>query len=479
MALRTLRQLPKAVGETAGGEPIYEVKSVQLLLDSSAGNFVRLAECSRCGRQLAGAPVLTPADLDRPLRPMICTDCIRSAAVSTVWESEGGGPAQERPGPVTLAAGHQEPAATAPADAQQPDRLHVVEGHLRAVTDRVNELGRVARAHQADIKERSRREEATAAALRDELAALRASTDGTRAELQRLAVAHAEPQGLAEVRAELQRLAQADRQNTAAGQAEPQSLADVHAELQRLAGNMAELERRAETPPAAEAGAGLAQLRDEVAQLARLVEAQRGEVIGFVAAVGETQIATTELAAAQEGLAATLAALDPSKVEQLIATRVAQAEARLAEALAPPPPEVDLTKVEELIATRLADAEGRIARRMAGQGGDLKAAVEAWVTAYMAGFVRANEKLAGGQAVLDERIETLADQLSEASRRLDGMLDRLAALDAAVRPLPAGPAEVANDSPAGTFLDSLDRQLEAAARRLASRSQAGAGRGEP
>ncbi|HUR23439.1 MAG TPA: hypothetical protein VMZ73_06165, partial [Acidimicrobiales bacterium] len=142
VALRTLRQLPKAVGETAGGEPIYEVRSVHLLLDSSAGNFVRLAECSRCGRQLAGAPVLTAADLDRPLRPMICSDCIRSAGVATFWGTEGGEPAGERPAPGTLVASHPDPAAPSPAEAKQPDRLQIMEGHLRAVTDRVNELGR-------------------------------------------------------------------------------------------------------------------------------------------------------------------------------------------------------------------------------------------------------------------------------------------------------------------------------------------------
>ena len=265
MALRTVRQLPKAVGETAGGEPVYEIRSVKLLLESTATNFVRLTECSRCGRELAGAPVLTAADLDRPLRPMICSDCIRSAGVSTVWESEGGEPGGERTAPGTLAASPADP-TPAPAEVK-PDRFQVMESHLRAVTDRVNELGRVARAHQADSKERAEREEATAAALRDELAALRASTEDTRAELHRLA--------------------------------------EAQAELER---------RRAESPPAGgeQAGAGLGQLREELAQLARLVEAQRGEVVGFVTAVGETQAATTNLAVAQEALAERVAQFDLS-----------------------------------------------------------------------------------------------------------------------------------------------------------------------
>ncbi|HEV3498021.1 MAG TPA: hypothetical protein VHA34_16910 [Actinomycetes bacterium] len=401
VALRTLRQLPKPAGETAGGEPVYEVRSVKLLLDGTAANFVRLTECSRCGRELAGAPVLTAADLDRPLRPMICTDCIRSAGVSTVWEPEGGEPVGERlaPAPVELPAGQPDPK---PAAAHlRPERLDVLEGHLRAVTDRVNELGRVARAHQADVKERARREEATASDLRDGLASLRASADDTRAELR------------------------------------------------RLAEGQAEMERRwAESAPAREAATGVGQLREELAQLARLVEAQRGEVIGFVAAVGETQTATRQLALAQEALA---------------------------ETVAQPPAEPDLSKVEELITTRVAEAEGRLAHLVAGQWGDLETAIEGSVNAHMARVVRANEELAHGQAALEERMEALAAQVAQTCRRMEALVDRLHAVNDAA-PTESGPDS--GEGSAGSFLDGLDRQLEAAARRLAARAQAGARRGE-
>lgn len=416
VGLRTMRQLPKAVGETAGGEPIYEVRSVRLLLDGTAANFVRLTECSRCGKELPGAPVLTTADLDRPLRPMICTACIRSAGVSTVWESEGTEPAGERPTPAPAPAGTPPDLQPARSDGKQPARLDAMEGHLRAVTERVNELGRVARAHQAGIKERTQREEANASALRHELAALRASTEDTRAELQSLAAAQA----------------------------------------------------------------GTAQLRDEVAQLARLVEAQRGEVVEFVAAVSETQMATSKLNVAQEALAEAIAQFDPSKVEGMITARLADAESRLAEAVARPPAEVDLSKVEELITTRMAEVEGRLAHLVAGQWGDLETAIEGSVKAYMAGFVRAHEELAGGQAVLEERIEALAGQAAQASRRFETLLDRLATLEAVVLQAPVPPGDAAADLkhvPVGSFLDSLDRQLEAAARRLAARSHAS--RGEP
>lgn len=431
VALRTLRQLPKAVGETAGGEPVYEVRAVRLLLDGKAGNFVRLAECSRCGRQLPGAPVLTGADLDRPLRPMTCSDCIRSAGGSTVGEPEAGELAGERPAPAAPAVpgpepNHTERPAAAAAGAAKPERLEVLEGHLRAVTDRVNELGRVARAHQAEIKERAQRDEATAGAWRDELAALRAAADETRAELSRLAEAQAQ----------------------------------------------AGAERGAEAP-AAEGGAALAQLHEEVAQLARLVEAQRGEVVGFVADVGDTQAATASLAAAQDALAEAVARFDLSKVEELIATRLADVEGR-------PPSEVDLSKVEGLITARTAEVEGRLTHHIASQWGDLETAIEGSVTAYVAGFVRANEELAGGQAVLEERVDVLADQMRHASVRMEAVLERLAALDVTAPLVPGPPAQLgATEVPTGNFLDSLDRQLEAAARRLAARAQAGAGPGEP
>ena len=169
-------------------------------------------------------------------------------------------------------------------------------------------------------------------------------------------------------------------------------------------------------------------------------------------------------------------------MESLITTRLAEAEGRLAEALARPPAEVDVAKVEELIATRLAEAEGRLAHLVASQWGDLETAIQTSVRAYMEGFVRATEELAGGQAVLAERIEALAGQMTQASTHLETVLDRLDALDAVVYQVPGPLVDTAPDGgpqPAATVLDSLDRQLEAAARRLAARSQAGAGRSQP
>ena len=68
------------VGETTTGEPIVEVRSARLVLPDGASHFRRFARCTRCERELYGSPVLGPSDLDEPLRPVICADCIQTAA---------------------------------------------------------------------------------------------------------------------------------------------------------------------------------------------------------------------------------------------------------------------------------------------------------------------------------------------------------------------------------------------------------------
>lgn len=77
--MRTLRQMPKLVGETDEGDPIFEVRSARLVLRGDAGHFNRLVACSRCGREVAGAPVLSAADLDHPAHAVVCKDCVRAA----------------------------------------------------------------------------------------------------------------------------------------------------------------------------------------------------------------------------------------------------------------------------------------------------------------------------------------------------------------------------------------------------------------
>src|SRR5688572_16111471 len=79
VALRTLRQRPKVVDHQKNGEPIYEIRSVRLVLRDNVDHFNRLAQCSKCGRELPGAPVLTQADLTRPSHSVLCKECVRKA----------------------------------------------------------------------------------------------------------------------------------------------------------------------------------------------------------------------------------------------------------------------------------------------------------------------------------------------------------------------------------------------------------------
>jgi hypothetical protein len=413
VGLRTLRQRPKAVGETADGETVYEVRSVRLMLDGSGAHFVRVATCSRCGQELAGNPVLTPLDLDRPVRPVICTDCIRQAGVSTVWDAEGvepvplRPPAAEEPAPAV----EEEPAPPAPppadwvVDDKQVARVDAMERHLRAVTDRINELGRVARAQQSEAKARAEQEEAAAAALREEVAALRAALDDARRQ-------------------------QAEREEAAAA-ALRQELASVRAALDEVRAQSA----------GQEPGAGG---QADVARLLQQLETQSAELARLAAAVADSRTIVEASAGATRELARSHDALD---------RRLTEAVTRFS---APPadPPAVD---VDAAVASRVAEAEGRLSHQVAAQWGDLETAIESSVGASVAGVARANE----------ERVEALARQLAQVSSRLDTLVERLGSMEN--RPA----AERTAPEPAGDFMDALDRQLDAAARRLAARSVGG------
>ena len=99
VGLRTLRQIPKVVGQTEAGEVIYEVRSVRLLLRGDAAHFNRLVRCSKCGREVAGRAVLGPADLDQAPQPVVCNDCVEAVTAMS-----------PRPGPPAEPAAADEPA---------------------------------------------------------------------------------------------------------------------------------------------------------------------------------------------------------------------------------------------------------------------------------------------------------------------------------------------------------------------------------
>ncbi len=164
IGLRTLRQRPKLVGALPDGEPVYEVRSVRLVLRGQAPNFSRLVACERCGRGQAGAPVLTLADLDAPLRPVICADCVRNAGVFSVWELETVKPAAElaaRP-PAEV----PPPADPVPGPPAGGSALPApMEPRLDALAIQVDALSRQAEAHHAGQEERRREADGALSAL--------------------------------------------------------------------------------------------------------------------------------------------------------------------------------------------------------------------------------------------------------------------------------------------------------------------------
>jgi len=112
--------MPKLAGETDAGDPVYEVRSARLVLRGDAGHFSRLVACSRCGREVAGPPVLSPADLDHEPKAVICKDCVRAATAEANDAADQPAPARV-PGPA---------AAPAPSD----------DGRVAALERRVAEL---------------------------------------------------------------------------------------------------------------------------------------------------------------------------------------------------------------------------------------------------------------------------------------------------------------------------------------------------
>lgn len=278
VGLKTLRQRPKLVGETKTGDPVFEVRSVRMILRDEAGHFSRLAECSKCGREVPGSPVVGPADLDRPSHSMICKDCVRASVAASPLQPERR-PAKPDPPPA--------PAAEAEVRSAQPTasedvRLGAVEAQLQMAMSRLAEL--------ADVKASSE-----AGAGDDDQAgrSVEALTQVVQAQQRQLVSLSA---GLDETRAELQQLTESNR------------------ELSRA---KADLERRIDDV-AGKAGADAAglehRLQGEVARLRQLVETLRGEIeapLGAPVQHGMTMVieGIQELARARDEVTTSLEAL--------------------------------------------------------------------------------------------------------------------------------------------------------------------------
>lgn len=136
VGLRTLRQVPKIVGRTTTGDPVFEVRSARLVLLADAAHFNRLLACSACGRDVPGPSVLNPAELDQGAYSVICSHCAKTAEGSALAPAERRTAAAERP---ALGDAAQNGAGNShgPLGATDGDRLAALERRVADLTEAV------------------------------------------------------------------------------------------------------------------------------------------------------------------------------------------------------------------------------------------------------------------------------------------------------------------------------------------------------
>lgn len=410
VGFRTLRQRPKLVGATPGGEPVYEIRSVRLVLRGLSPHFDRLAPCSRCGKEVPAAPVLNVADLERALRPVICTACVRDTGVSTVWDSTGarpraiGAPVAEASGPKPA-----EPAPASETGAEKDATLESLTRHLRAVTVKVNELGKHLGAERAASEQRRQREEEVRAAL----AGLGDQVDAQRAEVAAVLSA------VTDVRSQLERLAESNR-----------TLAQANRQLE------AEAAVRPSGPPG---------------ELATVVDAQQ-----------ELSRAHGELA--QRLLAAEARwTADPSEIRREVAGVVEEVEGRLANQIARQWGDLE-TAIESSVKIH-ASAIGRSHREMADVQAEVVERLDA-LAAHVAQVGTRMDALAAWAASTNIRLDALEERAERAFLASPPAPDT-GHWDAAADAADESPTAASS----GGLLDTLERQLQAASSRLAARAE--------
>ncbi len=121
--------MPTVVGTTSTGDPVFDVRGARLILRPGATHFNRAISCSKCGRDVPGAAVQSPADLDLTPNPVICKNCV-STAGTALFAAE-----DSRPRELPVQA-PDAPAVSAPETKDEPappadeDRLAALEHGL-------------------------------------------------------------------------------------------------------------------------------------------------------------------------------------------------------------------------------------------------------------------------------------------------------------------------------------------------------------
>lgn len=430
IGLRTLRQRPKVVDHTSAGEPIFEVRSVRLLLQPDADHFNRLETCSKCGRNVPGGPVFDLTDLDRPSNPLICTTCVQAVAKPTLLRPGARRPPPERPAtarmPAETPAASSNPRAaggtgpTADKEAEQAAKGVVAEDDVRHNLQTVTQL----------LEAQQRELGALSDAVRDTRAELRSATEsqGALAQSQR------------ELHARMTVVAEHSQQAMSGGAA------------------TSEVERN---------------LRHNLQFVTELLQAQQRELAALSAALVETRNdlhAVTEskqtLVRSQQDLERRLVDLAQRDLSSAESTQRAESlerglkemRARLAEGLAQARAETN-----DLVAQLRTDV-GAHARAVEAQLHHVEAAGDAGARAELGSLAQAVARLRTSSVDHADRLEALQDDMEVLAVRLSSLIEAERA------PLPAQQGDEAAVLPGpvarGGLLEALERQLRDAEGRL-------------
>lgn len=420
VGLRTLRQRPRVVDQTESGEPVFEVRSVRLLLRPDADHFNRLAQCSKCGRNVPGPPVLAPGDLDRPANSVICKECVRGATGS----SSGLVPRPAARVQSVPRVDKVETPETAPSTQEVADdgRLSRLESQLHEASTRLEELGDVQR---AESLERRRADEAAQASIQNALAGQLAEL---RAELAASATSVAGRVGALED----------NLRRSVAGVAE--ALSQQREQVGAMSGAIAQT--RAELVTIGNGGPVDPRWAEEAER--RIAEALRAELQAAIS--DRVAKATVDAASIQEQVRSNAMA-----ITHMVEVQRTDLQGALDDRLS-----LELASVNQSLAD-LAKAQAEIEARLDALA-DRAQQVEGQVSAVAASVRADTTRLHTLEQKIDESIRRLTE-LAEARRR-----EVRTAQPSAARKAQAASADVAAG---GDLLDSLERQLQEAETRLA------------
>lgn len=356
VALRTLHQLPKLVGQTKGGDPVYEVRSVRLVLRPDASRFKRLVECSRCGEEVAGSSVTGPEVLDLVPSPLICRKCVAESSRSRAWRPEDRAPQEPEVEPEVEV---EEPDEEADIGPEGIDRLELLEASLDAVSAKLDEVAEAGERRGADT-----------GPVAADLATVRQALDEARAEMAKSADASGARLSVVEgqVRQGLTALADLIDGQRADINAVAASMAEIRGEIERVSRSQVEL-----------TDAAAAQLLGGLGDRADGDEVAAAVVQGLERRIDDVQ--------------AELAALAVTHQDELRAELDHGLEQVRAES----------TERDEHVQAAMARMSGMVASVL----GDVESSIEDAIRARTADLVEAQVRLTAAQADLSDRLEAL------------------------------------------------------------------------